>query len=130
MNKYTLTIQRHLEAYGPLNEAVEAAQTEAGGRLTVLSRTLHGDNAVAHVCYWHHDPQGRFIVDENWNIVVPFPYTDTVLGLPNLTEDELHKLYCEVDQALSHMGEKSDEDYILRDILSEEMRLRRFHRVS
>ena len=121
-------IQFQLGLYGPLNEAVEAAQNETGGRIKVLSRYLHGDNAVAHVCYWHHDPQGRFMVDENWHIEVPFPYTEAVLGIPSATDGELHELYQSVDQELSHMGEKSDEDYILRDLIHQELQLRRANR--
>ena len=66
-------IQRQLEAYGPLNEAVEVAQTEAGGRIIVVSRYLHGDNAVAHLAFWSHDANGRLLIGENWNIEVPFP---------------------------------------------------------
>ena len=66
-------IQLALEEYGPLNKAVEASRAETGGRIIVVSRYLHGDNAVAHLAFWSHDDNGRLIIGENWNVAVPFP---------------------------------------------------------
>ena len=50
--------------------------------------------------------------------------------IQQLTDDELYEFLVEADEALSHMGDKAEDDYLWRDIISEEINLRRANRLS
>ena len=70
MSNNTIEQEIELQCNPALTAAIDAEQERNGGQLAVLSRYQLSGGVGAHLAYWHHDEDGRFIVGENWHVKV------------------------------------------------------------